>query len=232
MTTSPVIAPDPLAACAPPVRWLFERTAPDEPALALVDPAHSLDMLYAQWLQGGHVTSAIRLIAGVLPARESIWWAWVSARYAAQQSGGKPPSAAVHKALSAIEQWIVRPDDEARRAVWDAGNLAGLDTPTGMVAAAVFLSGTSVAPPNVPPVPPPPGAALPLVSGAILLSAAGHPDPAQHAPTLSAFAAQGMEIVKRLGGWEQALQLAYDTQQRLTLEYARATAAPAAAPVS
>jgi hypothetical protein len=233
MTAPLVIAPDPLAACPPLLRWLLERSAPDEEALALVNPSRSLEDLYGAWLQEGHLASAIRLIAGVLPARESIWWAWVSARYAAQLPGSKAPPASVHAALTAVEQWIVRPDDDARRAAWEAGNAAGLDTPVGMVAASVFLSGTTVAPPNVPPVPPPPGAALPLISGAILVAASSNEDPLQLAPTLTAFAAQGMEIIKRLNGWDAALQLAHDTHQRLVQDYARATTpapAPPAAP--
>ncbi|MFN9205193.1 MAG: DUF6931 family protein [Gemmatimonas sp.] len=228
MTTPPVIAADPLAACPPLMRWLLERIAPEDDALTLLDPRQPIEALYANWIAKGQLSAALRLIAGVLPTRESVWWAWVSARYASQLAGAAAPSAAVHAALSAIEQWIVRPDDDARRAAWDAGNAAGLDTPVGMVAAAVFLSGTTVAPPTVPPVPPPPGAALPLISGAILLSAAANSKPEQIAPTMSAFAAQGLEIVKRLGGWGAALQLAYDTHQRLAQDYARATAPPSA----
>lgn len=229
MTTPPVVATDPLAALAPPVRWLFERSAPDDAALDHVNPQISLDELYARWMQNEQVPSAIRMIAAVLPMRENIWWAWVSARHAAQVQGGSPATAEEHAALSAVEQWIVRPDDTARRAAWDAGNAAGLDTKVGMVATAVFLSGSTIAPPNAPPTPPPPGVGMPLVAGVVLLSAVSTTHPEQSAPTLAAFAAQGMEIVKRLGGWEAALQLAYDSHHRQMQEYAHATA-PAPSP--
>lgn len=225
--TTPVIAPDPLAACAPLTRWLLERAEAGDAALALVRPGQSLEQLYAAFTQAALHADAIRLTAAVLPARESVWWAWVSARYAAQLQGAAAPNAKVHAALTAIEQWIVRPDDDARRAAWDAGNAAGLDSAAGMVAAATFLSGTSVAPPDVAPVPPPPGAAYPLVVGAILLAAAAAPAD-QMPATLGAFAAQGLEIVKRLGGWDAAAQSAHDLLQRQTQEYARATSpAPA-----
>jgi hypothetical protein len=226
MTHPATISVDPLAALSSPVRWLLERAAPDKPALELVNPAISLDELYARWMQREHVPSAIRLLAAVLPTRESIWWAWVSARHATQMQGGTAPTAEEHAALAAVEQWIVRPDDDARRAAWDAGNAAGLDTPIGIVATAVFLSGTTIAPPSAPVSPPPPGAAMPLIAGVIQLCAALTTDVEQIAPTQVAFAAQGMEIVKRLGGWETALQLAYDTHQRQMQEYARATGAP------
>jgi hypothetical protein len=226
MTHPATISADPLAALAPPVRWLLERAAPDEAALALVSPSISLDQLYARWMQGEQVPSAIRLLAGVLPARESIWWAWVSARHATQMPGGIAPTAEAHAALGAVEQWIVRPDDDARRAAWDAGNAAGLDTPIGLVATAVFLSGTTIAPPSAPPTPPPPGVAMPLIAGVVQLCSASTTVVDQIGPTLVAFAAQGLEIVKRLGGWEAALQLAYDTHQRQAQDYARATGAP------
>lgn len=227
MTTPTAIAADPLAALTAPIRWLLERAAPDDAALGMVDPRHTLEQLYTRWMQDGHVPSAIRLTAAALPTRESIWWAWVSARYASQMEGGTPPTAAVHRALAAVEQWIVRPDEPARLGAWEAGEAAGLDSPVGLVASAVFLSGTTVAPLNVAPVPPPPGVAMPLVSGAILLAAMSNTHADLIPPTLVAFAAQGLEIIKRLGGWEAAVQLAFDTQQRQRLEYEHATAASA-----
>ena len=227
MTTPLVVAPDPLAGLPDLLRWHLTRAKPDEDALALVKPGATAETLYAAWMQNEFFASAVRLIAAVLPARESVWWAWVSARHATQMAGGTAPSEEVHTALNAIEQWIVRPDDNARRAVWDAGNAAGMDTPVGMVCAAVFLNGTSIAPPNIPAVPPPPGAALPLISGVITLAASANSDAKQIPPTLAAFAAQGMEIVKRVGGWEQATKVAYETLQRAQQEYARVTQSPA-----
>ncbi len=223
----PAIAPDPLASLTPPMRWLLERTAPEKAALALLNPQHTLEQLYVTWMGSEHVVSAIRLIAAVLPTRESIWWAWVSARYATQMEGGKAPSAKEHATLTAVEQWIVRPDDAARRAAWEAGEKSGLDTPVGLVATAVFLSGTTIAPASVPPVPPPPGVAMPIVAGAVLLSAVSNSNTDLIPPTLLSFAAQGLEIVKRLGGWDVALQLAHDTHHRQTAEYEHAINPPA-----
>ena len=227
MTTPLVVAPDPLAALPPHVRWLLERCKPDEPALEMVEPSLSIEGLYHEWMSGEQVPSAIRLIAALLPAREGVWWAWVSARFATQMPGGKAPTAAVHDALGAIEQWIVRPTDETCRAAWDAGNAAGLDTPVGLVSMAVFFSGRSIVPPNLPPIPPPPGVISPIVSGVIQVAAAANTDPLQIAPTMVAFAAQGLEIVKRLGGWETALQQAYELDKKQKLEYERATQPPA-----
>ena len=228
MTTPAVVATDPLTSLPAIVRWLMVRSNPAPPALEKVSPSVTLDSLYATWMEDKQFISAIRLIAAVLPARESIWWAWVSARHATQMPGGKPPSAAEHSALGNVERWIIRPDDVTRRDTWESANDAGLDTPIGMVGAAVFLSGTSVGPTNVPPVPPPPGAIVPLIPGAIVLAAARNSDATQVEPTLVAFAAQGLEVVKRLGGWDAALKTAHDTHVRAEQDYARATAAPPA----
>lgn len=231
MTTPPVIAPDPLAGFAPVVRWVVERATPEEAELSRLDPRMSAEQVYEMWRSREHFAATIRLIAAVLPSRESIWWAWVSARYAAQLAGAKPATAEVHNALTAVERWIVRPDEDARMAVWEAGQAAGLDTPTGLVCGAVFLSGATVAAPPAPVIPAPPGSALPLIGGAIILAASWSQQAEQLAPTMIAFAAQGMEIVKRLGGWDAAAKSAYETHQRLVQEYARLTA-PAPVPAA
>ena len=225
MTIPPVVAPDPFANLTTPARWLYERAKPDDAAMELVNTKLSLEEQYNAWVKAGEFGTCIRMIAGVLPSRESVWWSWVSTRHATQMPGGKPATREVHATLAAIERWIVRPDDETRRAAWDSGNVAGLDTPVGMVSAAVFLSGTSVAPANIPPVPPPPGAAMPIVAGAILVAGSVNEVAENIAPTLAAFAAQGLEIVKRLGGWDAALAHAHETQLRLEQEHARVTSA-------
>lgn len=226
MTAPPVIAPDPLASLPALVRWLMQRCKPEPDALELVTPNATLESLYAQWMEKKLFPSAIRLIAAVLPARESIWWAWVSVRHASQMAGGKAPTAAEHTTLANIERWIIRPDEETRRTAWESANAAGLNSPIGMVGAAVFLSGVSVGPANAPAVPPPPGATVPIIPGAILLAASTNSDPANIEPTMIAFALQGLEVVKRLGGWDAATKNAHDTHQRAEQDYARAIEPP------
>lgn len=225
MTTPPVLAPDPLAALPPLARWLLERCKPDPDALALVTPALTIEALYALWMERKCFPSAIRLIAAVLPARESIWWAWVSVRHATQAVGGTPPTAAQHATLGHVERWIVRPDEATRREAWAAANTAGLNSAVGMLGAAVFLSGVTVGPAGAPTVPPPPGAIVPIIPGAILVAAASNTNPERIEPTTVAFAAQGLEVVKRLGGWEATTKIAYDTHQRAEQEYARVLSA-------
>jgi len=141
-------------------------------------------------------------------------------------NGGKAPTAAEHAALGHVERWIIRPDEDTRRATWESANQAGLETPVGMVGTAVFLSGVSVGPANAPPAPPPPGAYVSIVPGAILLAAASNTKATNIEPTMIAFAAQGLEVVKRLGGWDEAMKNAHELHKRAQQDYALATEPP------
>jgi hypothetical protein len=84
----------------------------------------------------------------------------------------------------------------------------------------------SVGPANAPPVPPPPDASVPIIPGAILLAAAQNTQPENIEPTMVAFAAQGLEVVKRLGGWDAAMKGAHDQHLRAEADYARVTEPP------
>jgi hypothetical protein len=68
---------------------------------------------------------------------------------------------------------------------------------------------------------------MPLVAGAIILAAASQPEEAQITQLMAAFAAQGLEIIKRLGGWDAALEGAYAIHQRQLQEQSTAAAAAA-----
>jgi hypothetical protein len=143
------------------------RYAPDEAATSLLaagaTPAAFLDALRG----AGALTEAVRFLAFALPAREGAWWAYLSARDAA---AAKPDSN--HAAcLDAIEAWVYKPSDEARRAVFPLGEAAGFDTPTGYAALAVFWSGGSIAPPDLDPIEPDAKLAPTAVGAAVLASA-------------------------------------------------------------
>ncbi|MGZ8411664.1 MAG: DUF6931 family protein [Gemmatirosa sp.] len=254
-------APAPGATLAPPsppsglVRWLCERAAfTDEALLTLAARAADPDALVAALADAGKHPEAVRLVAVALPKREAIWWAWVSARHAAQAAveqaaqqptppatgpatqpttqpaaappppppAGVPP--AVQHALAAVERWITHPDDANRRTAFAAAQAATAETPVGCAGFAVFFSGGSLAAPEVPfVVPPPPGACWQLVAGAITLAAMQGP-PA-HMPTrFAGHLAQGVEIVRRLGGWEPAATLARQAYDHDVQASAHATA--------
>jgi hypothetical protein len=200
---------------------------PDDatPLAATVTDGASLVQVLAG---NGKPVEALRVIAAALPPREGVWWAWVSARHASQLAAAdrqSPP--AVSAALAAVERWNSNPDDDARRAAWSAGERAGLETAIGCTAAAVFLTSGSVAPPDVPPVPPPAGVDRMLVGNAVALAAAS--DAVHFEALAGAYLAQGLEIVKQLGGWDKAVALSQEHFQTQRDRHVRASA-PSPAP--
>jgi len=98
---------------------------------------------------------------------------------------------------------------------------AGLETAIGCTAAAVFLTSGSVAPPDVPPVPPPAGVDRMLVGNAVALAAAS--DPVHFEALAGAYLAQGLEIVKQLGGWDKAVALSREHFQAQHDRHVRAS---------
>jgi hypothetical protein len=217
----------PSAAVAPSsVAWLMERSGLPNDARPLVATATDGASLVQALAANGKPAEALRVIAAALPPREGVWWAWVSARHASQlATADRQPAPAVAAALAAVERWIANPDDDARRAAWAAGERAGLETAAGCTAAAVFLTSGSVAPPDVPPVPPPPGVDRMLVGNAVTLAAAT--DPVHFEALAGAYLAQGFEVVKQLGGWDKAVSLSQEHFQAQHDRHVRASAPPA-----
>ena len=225
MTDSAAAAGPSAATPMSSVAWLVERAHIEEAAAGLVESASDGAALVESLNANGKMVEALRVIGAALPPREGVWWAWVSARHAAPLAalGGAPPEV-VTDALAAVEQWIANPDDERRRAAWSASDKAGLETAAGCVAAAVFFTSGSVAPPDVTPVPPPAGIDRTLVGSAVAIAAAAQPE---HFEALAgAYIAQGLEVVKQLGGWDKAVSLSQEHFQTQHERHARLTQPP------
>ena len=221
--TNPVQPSD--ASTPPLVAWLVERAHIPDDAKPVIASATDGASLVEALTTNSRAADALRVIAAALPPREGVWWAWVSARHAAQLAAPNgTPAPAVAAALAAVERWISNPDDDTRRAAWAAGERAGLETAAGCAAAAVFFSSGSVAPPDVPPVPPPAGIDRMLVGNAVALAAAAHP---RHFEALAgAYLAQGLEVVKQLGGWDKAVALSREHFQAQHERHLRASTPP------
>ena len=219
------------AAMAPSVAWLVERAHVADDAVALAPPGGDGGALVQALMANGKAPEALRVLAAALPPREGVWWAWVSARHAAQLSAPDGvPAPAVTAALTAVEQWIANPDEDRRRAAWAAGERAGLETAAGCAAAAVFFTSGSVAPPDVTLVPPPAGIDRMLVGNAVALAAAANP---QHFEALAgAYIAQGLEVVKQSGGWDKAIAISRDHFQAQHERHLRSSKPPAGPPAT
>lgn len=172
------------AALAPEARALHQESLTPEQFVQALD-------------QQGQSAEAIKFLAHALPKREGVWWAWVSVK---KLLGPEPPPAA-QSALDAVQRWIAEPNDDNAMAARTAADVADAGTPPGAVALAVYMSASSLAPPNVAPVPPPPGVANKMLVVALMLATAA-PEPPVMQERLRGVVAQGLEVAKRIRLWE------------------------------
>jgi hypothetical protein len=106
--------------------------------------------LFERLAGAGLVIDALKVAAAALPKREAVWLALRCVQSLANDA--TPP--AQRAALDAARAWVDEPNDERRRATNVAAEKAGLDKPFGCVALAAYMSGGSLGPPDVPPIPP------------------------------------------------------------------------------
>jgi hypothetical protein len=138
---------------------------------------------------------ACRVLAFALPKREAIWWACQCLRL-----GKVAESPVDFAALEAAERWVAAPDDERRRTAHAASEAAGVGTPAGCVALATFLSGGSLAPPNVAEVPPADHLSAAAVAGALAMAAIAK-NPVQAPEHSQRFIAIALEVANGKNCW-------------------------------
>ncbi len=160
-------------------------------------PAQYLQLLMdnQQYLDG------VRFLAHALPKREAVWWACLSARSAA----GPNPAPPIRAALEAAEKWVADPSEDNRRPAMAAAEAATLATPAGCAAAAVFWSGGSLAPPNLPEVPPGETLTAQGVTGAVLLAAV-QTEPEKAVEKQRAFLTQGIDVANGTNRWKEPVK--------------------------
>jgi hypothetical protein len=188
----------------PPLTKIEAKTAAEICAgFELSEPAKSLardGLLPAAFLErlidGGHVRDALGFLARALPKREAIWWAARCARLA-----GGPSSPEQKAALETAERWCLEPSEELRRAAMAASEEAQLSNPSGCAALAVFFSGGSLAPPDVPVVPPAESSTAQAVAGAVLMAAVvSEPEKAEE--KCQRFLEQGIAVASGKDSWK------------------------------
>ena len=139
---------------------------------------------------------AIKFLAHALPKREAVWWAW----YCARRSAGPEPPPKIKAALDATEKWIAQPNEQNRRAAKASADAATYGNAAGCAGLAAFFTGGSIAPPDVPAVPPAPDLTSKVVAGAITMAAVG-PAPEKAPENFRAFLGQGLDVAKRIKLW-------------------------------
>lgn len=156
-------------------------------------PRQHLDGLVAKQLY----EDAVRFLAYALPKRESCWWA---AQCAKPVADPKNPTHAA--AIAATEKWAAQPNDELRRATFPAAEAAEPGTAPGAAAMAVYFSGGSLAPADLPDVPPPAHLTGHFVALTVTL-AATLPDPENAEEQFKKFIALGIEVANGTNRWKE-----------------------------
>ena len=150
-------------------------------------------------VQKGLLADACRFLGQALPKREAVWWALQCVR----QTGGANSTPSAAKCLQAAETWVLSPREDSRQAAKPLADAAGVATPAGAVALAVFFHSGSMTPDDLPPVPPPEHLTGATAANAVLL-AAYLGDPAKAEETLRKFAALGLEVLQGSNRWKEA----------------------------
>jgi hypothetical protein len=161
---------------------------------AELSPAQYLAALMEQHLY----LDAIRFLAFALPKREAVWWACCCARSA----HGSACPASAEAALHTAEKWLADPSEDNRRAAMPAAEAAGMGDPAGCAAAACFWSGGSLAPPNLPAVPPGEHLTAHGVAGAVMLAAV-LAQPERAAEKHHRFLTLGLEVANGAHRWKE-----------------------------
>ncbi|WP_372620168.1 DUF6931 family protein [Falsiroseomonas sp.] len=168
---------------------LIERIAPPPEAMPLIAGATRVTEALERLAGGGFLLEAAKLTAHALPKREAVWWACMCARHTVPADA--PPGLA--ELCAAAETWVRKQTDESRRAAFALAQLQGLDTPEAWAAVGAFWAGDSMAPPDVPKVPPAPHLTGTAISGAVNLAAV-RGDPLKRDARLARFLESARDI--------------------------------------
>jgi hypothetical protein len=171
------------------------RFALSDEARPLLREGQSARQFLSALVEHGQFADAARFLAHFLPKREAVWWACQCVRLL-------NVSGPAEAALQAAERWAASPTDEHRRAAFPAAEAADIGTPAGCAAAAAFWSGGSLAPPNLPPVPPAEHLTPTTVANAVLLAAVVT-EPEKAADKFRRFFAVGVEVAAGANRWKE-----------------------------
>jgi len=168
---------------------ICENFTPGETAKKLLTPEITADEYLQLLIQQQQYLDAIRVLAYGLPAADAVTWAYGCAR---QEAGANPPPK-ISAALQSVEKWLAEPNDENRRSALKAAGEADYGTPAGSAALAVFFSGGSIAPPELPAVPPQPSMTPNSVFGAVMLACVLK-DPEKAPEKYQSYLAEGLKV--------------------------------------
>jgi hypothetical protein len=179
-----------------PAAEVCERAQPEDEARALLAEGMTARAYIDALVVKGMHADALKAMAHALPKRSAVWWACLCA---AEAPGATTEDAAA-AALETARAWVIDPTDARRRASLPAAEAAGMGTPAGCAAAAVYFSGGSLAPPDHPVVDPPDDLTGLMVANALVLAAVIK-EPEKAAEKRSAFLRTGLEVAEGRRPW-------------------------------
>lgn len=184
----PTASPTPSKLDGPLPELVGRISAPPE-ALAAITGAARVPDAIERLGAAGFLLEAAKLTAHALPKREAVWWACMCARHTMPADA----PAALGELCAAAEAWVRQQTDESRRSAFDMAQALGLDTPEAWAAVGAFWSGDSMAPPDVPKVPPAPHLTGTAVAGSVNLAAV-RGDPLKRDARLARFLQSARDI--------------------------------------
>lgn len=147
---------------------LLTRLEVEPEALAVPQDGQTADEVVASLLAAEQYVAAARLRCHQLGNRAAVWWALRSAQMA--DLGALNPLQ--QQAIASARDWVAEPNEPQRRQCERFAEATGYEDFGGLLAAAAFFSGGSVAPADVPmEAPPDPRLTGRLVAGVTLLVA-------------------------------------------------------------
>ena len=126
------------------------RFEPSEDAAALMEAGLSSALYLERLVASELFNDAVTFLAQALPKREGVWWACLCVR----GSMPRPPEAEETAVLEAAEAWVLEPSEQNRREAMAAAEALGFEAAAAWTGAGAFWSGGSLAPPDLPEVPP------------------------------------------------------------------------------
>lgn len=149
---------------------LMEKAAPKRAPEPEGDPPSYFDALRA----AGRPHDAAMFLAYALPRLEAVGWAARSVRDLFEGIERPPQDTA---ALRAALLFVGDPSEQRRRTAYEVSEKANKASPERLACLAAFFSGGSIAPADLQPIQPPPGATARFAAGAVMLATISCPDP-------------------------------------------------------
>jgi len=175
---------------------LCETVELSEPARDMLDDTIEVLPFLDKLAAADLLVDALRVLATWPGKRKAVWWG-----ASCVESACSSAAEAQSPLLAAARAWAQDPTEDNRRQALDVAETADSQLPACWLARAAGWSGGSLAPPDVPPVPPDEGLTAQALTGALLLAAV-FSDPRQGAANYRQFIELGKELAAVKLEWE------------------------------